>query len=87
MATHREGTGDDESVISDDVDHESFYEVRKRIRAQRRRSTQEQIRVMKVRQRHSETLKKRTPYVQITCSAIAAAAAFFLAYRIYTSAS
>ena len=61
----------------------SAYMVRRRIREERKKSTQERIKSMKERQRKSESWKRRRSYMQPLCLGLAILVGSYMVYRFY----
>ncbi|XP_071091883.1 tyrosine-protein phosphatase non-receptor type 1-like [Haliotis cracherodii] len=66
-----------------DKEQESAYEVRKRIREERKKHTQEKIKDMKERQKNSEAWKKRKSYLQPICLGLGLLLGSYLLYKYY----
>ena len=62
----------------------SAYILRKRIREERKKETQEKIKQMKDRQQKSEVWKKRRTYLKPICIGLALIVGGLLLYRYYT---
>ncbi|KAK7114664.1 tyrosine-protein phosphatase non-receptor type 2-like isoform X2 [Littorina saxatilis] len=74
-----------ERMISreDDEKEQSMHDVRRRVRDERRKSTQEKIKCMKERQRKSEAWKKRRTYFKPIGIGLAILVGSYFVYRFY----
>lgn len=76
--------GSKEPLVQE-AEEENIYQLRQRIREERKRATQEQIKNMKERQRKSEAWKHRRSYIKPICIGLALLVGSYFVYRYLTN--